>query len=208
MAPAYVFLGVGTVYGDQIESFSAYISPLTLKSTFVLNQGLANAGAFGVTPAVIDDQGNLIKKGRHLRKEVEILLNSSFEAEVFENISIRNLISLYSDYFNDFGNIDVDWEIILNFKVNDFVHATFGSHIKYDDDVKITSDEDGDGVLEVFGAKTQWKQLFGVGLSIEFKFLQDFYINSLTRVRKAIVNKISIINRAENNFKVETPILL
>lgn len=168
MAPAYMFLGIGTVYGEHIESFSSYLSPLTLKSTFVLDQELANAGAFGVTPAVLDDQENIITKGKYLRKEVGVLITSSYEAELVENISVQNLVSLYSDYFNDFGNVDVDWEINFNFKVNDFVRANLGSHLKYDDDVKITSDENEDGELEVSGAKVQWKQLLGLGVLVDF----------------------------------------
>ena len=168
MAPAYMFLGVGTVYGEHIEEFSAYLSPLTLKSTFVLDQDLANAGAFGVTPAILDDQGNIITKGKHLRREVGILITNSYVAELVENISVQNLVSLYSDYFNSFGNIDIDWEINFNFKVNNFVKATLGSHLKYDNDVKITSDENDDGELEVSGAKVQWKQLLGLGVSLNF----------------------------------------
>ena len=168
MAPAYMFLGIGTVYGEHIESFSAYLSPLTLKSTFVLDQDLANIGAFGVTPAIFDNQGNIITNGEYFRKEVGVLVTSAFEAEVFENISIKNLISLYSDYINKFGNIDIDWEINFNFKVNNFVHATLGSHLKYDDDVKIISDENQDGELEVSGAKVQWKQLLGLGVLVDF----------------------------------------
>jgi hypothetical protein len=168
MAPAYMFLGVGTVYGEHIESFTAYLSPLTLKSTFVLDQDLANAGSFGVAPAVLDNQGNIITKGKHLRREFGVLLTSAYESEVIENISVRNLISLYSDYINDFGNVDVDWEINFNFQVNDYVRASLGSHLKYDDDVKITSDDDDDGELEISGAKVQWKQLLGLGVSVVF----------------------------------------
>ena len=168
MAPAYMFLGVGTVYGEHIEEFSAYISPLTLKSTFVLDQDLADIGAFGVTPAILDDQGNIITKGKNLRKEVGILITSSYVAELVENISVQNLVSFYSDYFNSFGNVDIDWEINFNFKVNNFVRATLGSHLKYDNDVKITSDENDDGELEVSGAKVQWKQLLGLGVSLDF----------------------------------------
>ena len=169
MAPAYMFLGVGSVYGEHIEYFSAYLSPLTLKSTFVLDQDLADAGAFGVTPATFDDAGNMITRGSNFRREVGILVNSSFEKEVYENISLRNIISLYTDYLNNFGNIDVDWELVLNFKVNSFVQATLGSHLKYDDDVKITKDSliEGEEPI-VSGAKVQWKQMLGIGVLVDF----------------------------------------
>lgn len=168
MAPAYLFLGVGTVYGEHIESFSAYISPLTLKATFVLDQVLADAGSFGVDPATYDLEGNRLTKGKPSRKEVGILVTSKYESELMENISLRNLVSLYTDYLNDFGNVDIDWEVHFNFKVNDYVRASFGSHLRYDNDIKIVTDEDEDGEPEINGAKVQWKQILGVGVAIDF----------------------------------------
>ena len=170
MAPAYMFLGVGTVYGEHIESFSAYLSPLTLKSTFVLDQDLADAGAFGVTPATYDDLGNRLTEGNNSREEVGILVTSAFEKEVLDNIMVRNLVSLYTDYLNDFGNIDIDWEVNLNFKVNEYVRATLGSHLKYDNDVKIAAEVEDNNIEETVleGAKVQWKQLLGIGVLVDF----------------------------------------
>ncbi|MCB0463353.1 MAG: DUF3078 domain-containing protein [Flavobacteriaceae bacterium] len=168
MAPAYLFLGVGTVYGEHIEEFSAYMSPLTLKSTFVLDQDLANAGAFGVTPAKYDDEGNLLKEGRKYRREFGILLTSGYESEIMDNISVRNELSLYTDYLNDFGNFDLDWQVNLKFIVNDFVKASLGSHLKYDNDIKIINENMETEEDEVSGAKVQWKQLLGLGVSIDF----------------------------------------
>lgn len=169
MAPAYMFLGVGSVYGEHIEEFSAYMSPLTLKSTFVLDQDLADAGSFGVTPAVYDNLGNRLSKGNNSREEVGVLLTSTYENILMENISIRTLVSLYTDYLNDFGNVDIDWELNLKFKVNNHVRATMGSHLKYDNDVKIAvEDTNMPEETVIKGAKVQWKQLLGVGVSIDF----------------------------------------
>ena len=169
MAPAYMFLGVGTVYGEHIEEFSAYMSPLTLKSTFVLDQDLADAGSFGVTPAVYDDLGNRLSKGKNSREEVGVLVTSAYENLLMENISVRTLVSLYTDYLNDFGNVDIDWELNFKFKVNDHVRAIMGSHLKYDNDVKIAiEDDDMPEETVIKGAKVQWKQLLGVGVSVDF----------------------------------------
>lgn len=168
MAPAYLFLGVGTVYGEHIEEFSAYMSPMTLKSTFVLDQNLANAGSFGVTPAEFDDEGNIISEGKKYRREFGILLTSGYESEIMENISVRNELSLYTDYLNDFGNFDVDWQVNFRFIVNDFIKASLGSHIKYDNDIKIINENTETEEDEISGAKVQWKQLLGLGVSIDF----------------------------------------
>lgn len=167
MAPAYLFVGVGTIYSHDIEKFNFYLSPLTLKSTFVLNAELANAGAFGVTSAVYDVDGNLIKKGKKARHELGFLVTSIYEKELFKNIYFRNVLSLYTDYINNFGNIDVDWEFVFNLQVNDYIRAVFGSHLKYDDDIKFTETINGEEV-QVSGAKVQWKQILGVGVVFDF----------------------------------------
>ncbi|MFV0540546.1 MAG: DUF3078 domain-containing protein, partial [Aestuariibaculum sp.] len=166
LAPGYLFLGAGIEYGKNIDKLAFYFSPLTLKATFVLDEDLANAGAFGVDAAVYDDFDNIIKKGKRLRKEVGILLANSYEAEVVENINVKNELSLYSDYVNNFGNVDIDWRLDFDFKVNDYIKATLGSHIRYDDDVKSVKEIEGEQVEA--GPKVQWKQFLGVGFAVDF----------------------------------------
>lgn len=168
MAPGYAFLGVGTEYNHPTEEFTAYVSPVTEKSTFVLDQRLANEGMFGVQKAIRDEEGNIIKEGEKHRTEFGFLVSSSFSKEVFDNVGLDHRLRLYSDYLNKFGNIDVDWEFNINLKVNNHVQANVGSHLRYDDDVKFKEDRDGDGELETVGPKVQFKQLLGVGLVYEF----------------------------------------
>jgi len=168
MAPGYTFLGAGTEFSHPEEELTVYLSPITFKSTFVLDQKLANEGMFGVEPAVTDELGNIIKEGEKLRTEFGFLVTSDFSKEVFDNINLNNQLSLYSDYLNNFGNIDVDWQLAVNMKVNDFVKANVGAHIRYDDDVKFKEDTNDDGKLETSGPRIQLKQMLGVGVVYEF----------------------------------------
>ncbi|MCK7591395.1 DUF3078 domain-containing protein [Subsaxibacter sp. CAU 1640] len=169
MAPGYLFIGGGVEYGKNIDKFSTYFSPLTFKSTFVLDKDLSNAGSFGVRKAVVDSEGNIIKQGERVRTEIGMLLTNEFETKVFDNVLVRNRASFYSDYINSFGNIDVDWEVIFNFKVNQYVKATLGSHVRYDNDVKTFAEvENEEEELVMEGAKIQWKQLLGIGVVVDF----------------------------------------
>ncbi|WP_445955950.1 DUF3078 domain-containing protein [Yeosuana sp.] len=168
MAPGYLFFGAGMEYGKNINELSFYFSPVTLKTTFVLDEDLANEGAFGVEPAILDSTGNVLVKGENIRKEVGILVTNSYEMEVFENIKLKYILSLYTDYINKFGNIDVDWKIDFDFKVNSFVKATLGSHLKYDNDVKTTKPSAIEGEFDEAGAKVQWKQFLGIGFELDF----------------------------------------
>src|SRR5690606_2918925 len=168
MAPGYMFIGGGAEYGKDLEKFSFYFSPLTVKTTFVLDETLANKGAFGVEPGIYDLDGNLIKNGQKVKNEVGILVTHFFETEMFENIKISTKLNLYTDYIKSFGNVDVDWLVNFEFKVNQFVRAILTSHLRYDDDIKISTPTDVAGEFIENGARVQWKQLLGVGVAINF----------------------------------------
>ncbi|WP_242203747.1 DUF3078 domain-containing protein [Aestuariivivens insulae] len=168
MAPGYMFFGGGMEYGKHIESLSFYFSPLTLKATFVLDEDLANAGSFGVEPAVYDELGGLIREGERFRREAGILITNSYQMKVVENVALKHQVNLYTDYINNFGNVDVDWRVDFDFKVNSFVRATLGSHIRYDDDIKTQEPTEVEGEFDEAGAKLQWKQFLGVGFAVDF----------------------------------------
>ena len=165
-APAYVFLGAGTEYVNKEQKLAIYISPLTFKTTFVLDQELANEGAFGVTKATYDSNGILISEGRKSKTEMGFLLTGNHKDEIFRNIFMENRLVLYSDYINKFGNIDVDWQMQLDLVVNEYVRTNIGAHLIYDDDIK--AKEEVNGTQITVGPKIQLKQILGVGLQYIF----------------------------------------
>ncbi|PZX93946.1 hypothetical protein DOS84_08360 [Flavobacterium aquariorum] len=165
-APAYTFLGIGSEYINKPEKLNVYLSPLTLKSTLVLDQALADAGAYGVKKAVYDVDGNLVLKGERSKTELGILATSYIEKEVFTNITIKNRLSLYTDYLHNFGNIDVDWQSYADLKVNEYVKANVGFNLVYDEDIDVIKEENGVKINE--GAKVQLKQVLGIGLEYVF----------------------------------------
>jgi len=165
-APAYIFLGVGSEYSNKEKKLNVYISPLTMKTTLVLDQTLANQGAFGVNKAVYDVDGNLIKKGELYRMELGFLVTNYYKKEIYKNIIWENRLSLYSDYINHFGNIDVDWQMQFELVVNEYVRANIGAHFIYDDDIKAKEEVNGEQIT--VGPKLQLKQMLGVGLVYNF----------------------------------------
>ena len=165
-APAYVFLGIGAEYSRKDLNLNFYLSPLTQKTTMVFDQRLSNQGAFGVEKAVYDEFGTLIREGKNIRNETGILVTNQWKREIFENINFENRIALYTDYINNFGNIDIDWQIQLDLTVNQYVKANIGTHLVYDDDIKSKQEEGG--VQVVKGPKIQLKQLLGLGVVYQF----------------------------------------
>jgi hypothetical protein len=166
-APAYIFMGIGSEYNRKDKNFNAYFSPLTLKTTIVLDQRLANNGSFGVERALFDEEGNLLRRGKRTRNELGMLLSNYWKYEFYENMMLESRLSLYSDYLNNFGNIDLDWQIQVDMKVNKYVRASVALHMIYDDDIKAKREIDGQQVT--IGPKLQLKQALGIGVLYTFK---------------------------------------
>jgi hypothetical protein len=166
-APAYIFLGIGAEYSRKDLGFNLYLSPLTQKTTLVLDSRLANEGAFGVDKAIYDETGTIIlKNGKRHRTELGALITSQWKTKIMTNINLDTRATLYTDYLNDFGNIDVDWQLRLEMVVNKYVKANIGTHLLYDNDIKNKREVDGMQITE--GPRVQWKQILGVGLEYCF----------------------------------------
>ncbi len=169
MAPGYFFVGAGTSYISENQKFNLYLSPLTQKSTFVLDQSLADAGAFGVEKAQRDINGNILRQGENYFMELGFLITHNFEWDAGENVNIRSRLNLYTDYLASFGNIDVDWELNVRLRVNKYILTTIGTHLIYDDDIRFDEVTDANGfVINPGVPKIQFKQVLGVGIAYDF----------------------------------------
>ncbi len=169
MAPGYLLFGAGTSFITKNQKFNLYLSPLTQKSTFVLDQNLADNGAFGVNEAILDDDGNVITPGENHLLEIGILITNNFNYNIAENIELKSRLNLYTDYIKSFGNIDVDWELNLNMKVNKFISTSLGTQMIYDDDILFDIVKNDNGTILNPGIpKIQFKQILAVGILYGF----------------------------------------
>lgn len=168
LAPGYFLFGIGSEYNPEGKNLKVYVSPITLKSTIVLNQELADEGAFGVEKAKYDKDGNKIKNGENTLNQLGFLVSKSFQTKIYENMFLSNKLSLYTDYIKSFGNIDIDWSVDIEFKVNEYVVANLGTQIVYDDDIKFKEIETSTGEKITYGSRIQFKQTLGVGVIYTF----------------------------------------
>ena len=169
LAPAYVLTAIGADFKPN-DRLSAFIAPATSKITIVNNDSLANIGAFGVTAATLDADGNIIEPGQNLRSEVGGYMRVVYQQTLFKDksVSITSKLDLFSNYNKNPQNMDVSWETIIGLKVNKFITTTITTHLIYDDDVAIDVDRTGDGILDGKGPRTQFKEVIAVGLSYKF----------------------------------------
>ncbi|MGF1559934.1 MAG: DUF3078 domain-containing protein [Flavobacteriaceae bacterium] len=169
MSPGYFFLGAGASYISEGRKFNVYISPITQKATFVFDQVLADKGAFGIEKAILDAEGNVLVPGKNVFLEFGFLATNEWETQLMENVGVKHRLTLYSDYLRRFGNIDVDWELNVNLRVNKYIVTNLGTHIIYDDDILFDPIRNDAGIVINEGRpKLQFKQLLGVGVAYNF----------------------------------------
>jgi hypothetical protein len=162
MAPGYLSLALGIDY-KPTTNFSIFLSPAASKMTFVRDQTLADLGAFGVDPAILDVNGNVITAGRQFRGELGASFRMIYNKEIAKNIEMKSRVELFSNYLDRPENIDVNADVLFNFKVNSWFSASANFTLMYDHDILIT-DVDGN-----VGPRTQFKSVLGVGISYTMK---------------------------------------
>ncbi len=168
MAPGYLLVAIGLDYKPN-DYFSLLISPVTSKTTFVMDTRLADAGAFGVTPAEYDTAGVKIKDGEMIRSEFGGYIKMTFKKDIFKNVNLATKLELFSNYIDNPQNIDVNWEVLIGMKVNKFLSASISTNMIYDHDIPVPVERNISGiqVMET-GPRLQFKEVLAVGLSYKF----------------------------------------
>lgn len=149
LAPGYLTGAVGMEYKPS-EVFYAVLSPVAGKLTMVLDDTLSARGSFGVDP------------GSKTRIELGGSATIGVKKEVMKNVIFTSTLALFSNYMENPQNVDVDWKVLINMKINDYLSANLNTHLIYDDDIAYI-DEEGE-----HGPRVQFKEVLGVGLTYKF----------------------------------------
>ncbi len=168
-APAYLLVALGLDYKTDDGSFTLFVSPATLKSTIVNDQRLANLGSYGVEGAEYDTAGVLIKEGKMIRYELGGYLRAVYKKDIFKNVNLATKLELFSNYIDRPQNIDINWEVLFNMKINKFLSANLATQLIYDNDIPIPVErvENGTTVIGT-GPRVQFKEVLSLGLSVKF----------------------------------------
>ncbi len=168
-APAYLNIALGFNYKEG-DKFQLFLSPVSGKITFVLDDYLADKGAYGVKAAVVDTAGNIITPGKHFLGEVGVSLFTSYKAELMKNINLSTALTLHNNYM-DFDphnrwNIDMDFDTRVVFKINEIFATVVFLHLKYDHNARFPNYEtiDGEEVVVSESPKLQMNESIGLGL--------------------------------------------
>lgn len=137
LSPAYLTFGPGMLW-KKSDNFNFNIAPATARYTLVSD---AFSGQFGV------------EKGKNTAFSLGFNLSGYYKFTMAKNVEMENILTLYTDYLANVGNIDVDYLTNIRFKVNKNIKMLMTFHIIIDDNAS---------------SKIQFRQLFGLGLNYSF----------------------------------------
>lgn len=151
MSPGYLTAGVG--FTHKSNGLELYLSPVTMKQTYVLDDSLSAAGSFGV------------EAGEKLRTELGAYLNATYTRNLREGVDLTSNLNLFSNYLEKPQNIDVSWETILLMEVWGPLSVSLQLHLIYDDDILV---QNPNAAGDNQSPGLQVKEVLGVGLAYSF----------------------------------------
>ncbi|MGV3637424.1 MAG: DUF3078 domain-containing protein [Flavobacteriales bacterium] len=157
MAPAYALLGAGLDYRPS-DNFTLFFSPATARIVVVNDDKLFE----GLGP---DDRVYGVQNGSTTELELGGYLRFQYKKELAKNITFLTRGDLFSNYLRNPQNIDVTWETLWTFKVNEWFAATLNTVLIYDHDTFLPKTDDAG--FTYLGPATQFKQTLGIGLSFK-----------------------------------------
>ena len=139
-SPAYLQFGPGMLW-KKSDNLKVNFAPATSRLILVDPQFTQFGSSFGVL------------QGDTSRFEFGAAINAYYKVNVMENISVENILNLYSNYLDNPQNVDVDYQMNLVMKVNKFISANLSLQTIYDDNTI---------------GKVQVREVFGLGVTYGF----------------------------------------
>lgn len=139
-SPAYLQVGPGMLW-KKSDNLKFNIAPATSKVIMVHDHFTEFGPSFGV------------EQGKTTRYEFGAALNGYYKFNVMENVSVEQIVNLYSNYLEDPQNVDLDYQLNIVMKINKYLSTNFSFQTIYDDNA-----------FRGF----QTRQLFGLGVNYGF----------------------------------------
>ena len=141
LSPGYLQFGPGMLW-KKSDNLKVNIAPATSRLIMV-DKDLTepDKAYFGV------------EEGKSIRYELGGSVGVYYKLDLIKNISMENILNLYSNYLEDPQNVDLDYTMNLVMTVNDFISANLSYQTIYDDNA-------------FRGLQT--RQVFGIGINYNF----------------------------------------
>ena len=139
-SPAYLQAGPGLLW-KKSDNLKFNFAPATSRLIFVHKHFTEFGSAFGV------------EQGKSSRFEFGAAVNGYYKFNIMENVSIENILNLYSNYLDKPQNVDIDYQMNLVMKINKYISTNIAFQAIYDDNA--------------IGA-FQIREVFGLGFNYGF----------------------------------------
>ncbi|WNJ17227.1 DUF3078 domain-containing protein [Pontibacter sp. G13] len=155
MAPGYLELGIGIEY-NPAPPLTFFYTPANMKATIVRIPEFR--------PRYIPQD---ITTGS-TRIELGSKLTIRYQQEILPKFIITSNANFFMNYLQNFGNIDVNWDALVSYQLQEWLAISFGTLLLYDDDVKFVIETDGMGNPTRVGPRTQFQYNLTVGITYNF----------------------------------------
>ena len=172
-APAYLTVSAGYSYKTKDEHLQVFMSPLAGKVTFVMNQELADKGAFGVKKGYYD-QDSIWIPGENIAPAIGINVIINYKQPISKSINYTTMLNTFYNYLerrdDDRLRLDVNWENTIHFTITKFLSTILFVHLKYDHNTTFPKYEEIEGVQTVVDnvPKLQFKESIGIAFLHKF----------------------------------------
>lgn len=143
--PAYWSFGPGLLWKKN-DNLYFNISPLTAKFTFITSE----IYSYNEDTQLYDSSNDIetfgVDPGDSFLVEFGFNARAYYKFDIMNNISMENILNLFSNYINKPQNIDLDYTLNLVMKINDVFTTNLTFQTIYDDNAF-----NGFQIREVFG---------------------------------------------------------
>lgn len=119
-SPAFFQFGPGMLW-KKSDNLKVNIAPATSKLIMVHDHFTEFSSSFGV------------EQGETTRYELGAAVNGYYKFNIMENVSVENILNLYSNYLEEAQNVDIDYQLNIVMKINKFLSTNFAFQTIYDD---------------------------------------------------------------------------
>jgi hypothetical protein len=119
-SPAYFQFGPGMLW-KKSDNLKVNFAPATSKLIVVHPHFTKFSPSFGV------------EQGDTFRYEFGAAINAYYKFNLIENVSVENILNLYSNYLDNPQNVDLDYTLNIVMKVNKYLSTNIAFQTIYDD---------------------------------------------------------------------------
>lgn len=131
-SPAYLQFGPGMLW-KKSDNFKINISPFAARITFVDKDFTKVENDPDAIAAFNEKKYFGVEANESTNFELGASVSGYAKFNIVENVTVENILALYSDYLDKPQNLNIDYTLNINMKINSFMSANFTFQAIYDE---------------------------------------------------------------------------